>query len=437
MITKDLQTLILMSKTLVYTSLMVVVVLIVAFILKNDTTEPVSNIGYDPMAAYEAKQEPFDLFFLQRSYPDMKHDVNAYKKALKQVNQSDLALKSASTSDPKNSTLSSTGFDSDWTTQGPGNAGARINTIAVHPTNEDIIYLGYSGGGIYKTTDGGDNWISIFDDQPFLAIGDIVLDPVDPNIIYVGTGDPAITGYPFIGDGVYKSEDAGATWTHLGLSQVGIVSKIEIDPTDTDIIYVASMGIPFERNFDRGMYKSINGGQSWSQILSFGDAIGVIDMLLNPDNPQIVYAAAWARIRNNEESFATANGSKVFRSTNGGLSWAPLEGGLPDGVSSRVGLAMSGTDPDVLFALYVDEEFDLQAVYKSTDGGDDWTVITDGPNSSVSNVMVGMGWYFGRVIVDPTDDDHLYIPGVFDSSNRQMVEQVGHWLHLEEPMHHM
>jgi len=408
-----------MSKTLVYTSLMVVVVLIAAFLLKTDSNQPIPNIGFDPIAAYEAKQEPYDLFFLQRSYPDMKHDVDAYKKALKQVSQSEPALKRSSNSNPQNSTFSSAGFDADWTTQGPGNAGARINTIAVHPTNEDIIYLGYSGGGIYKTTDGGDNWTSIFDEQSFLAIGDITLDPNDPDVIYVGTGDPSITGYPFIGDGVYKSDDAGTTWTHLGLSQVGIVSKIQIDPTDTDIIYVAAMGIPFERNFDRGMYKSINGGQTWSQILSFGDAIGVIDMLLNPDNPQIIYAAAWARIRNNEESFATASGSKVFQSTDGGMSWAPLAGGLPNGVSSRVGLAMSGSDSDVVFALYVDDEFDLQAVYKSTDGGNDWTMITDGATSSASNVMVGMGWYFGRIMVDPNDDDHLFIPGVrlFESTN--------------------
>src|SRR5690606_27754433 len=153
------------------------------------------------------------------------------------------------------------------------------------------------------------------------AIGDITLDPVNPDIVYAGTGDPKVTGYPFIGDGVYKSTDGGMTWQHLGLTEQRIVSKIIVDPTNSDIIYVSCLGLPFERNDDRGLYKSIDGGNTWSQILFVSDQAGIVDFLLNPNNPQIIDAASWDRSRNNMEAIVVGSNVKIFKETGGWNSW--------------------------------------------------------------------------------------------------------------------
>ncbi|MEM8906413.1 MAG: T9SS type A sorting domain-containing protein [Bacteroidota bacterium] len=368
-----------------------------------EPSQPATAPAFDAQARYDAKHAPADHFFLQRSFPNGEYPLKTYKKAMRAVGQKARTLAR---------TNNQGGFATPWTIQGPGNTGARVNSIAIHPSSEDTIYAGFSAGGIFKTTDGGANWQPIFDDQPYLAIGDIVLDPQNPNTIYVGTGDPSITGYPFIGDGVYKSTDGGQTWAALGLSQPGIISKIEIDPTNSDIIYAASMGLPFERNFERGVYKSIDGGANWTQIFNIDDSTGVIDLLVHPDQPQILYAAGWTRIRTNQESAITSVGPKVFRSTDGGETWLALDGGLPNGLSSRVGLAIAPSNPNVIFALYIDANFDLMGIYKSSDGGDSWSLVIDGNSLGLANIMGGMGWYFGRMRVHPTDPDQLYVLGL-------------------------
>lgn len=350
----------------------------------------------------ELKNYPGDNFFFQRSFPDRTFDIDAYQQALE-----DVKLLAHSRS------VAFEGFDAEWTTQGPGNAGARINAIAVHPGNDDIIYAGFSGGGIFKTTDGGTTWNPIFDDQPYLAIGDITLDPVNPDIVYAGTGDPKVTGYPFIGDGVYKSTDGGMTWQHLGLTEQRIVSKIIVDPTNSDIIYVSCLGLPFERNNDRGLYKSIDGGNTWSQILFVSDQAGIVDFLLNPNNPQIIYAASWDRIRNNMESIVSGPNAKIFKSTDGGNSWLQLTNGLPSGELGRIGLAMSGSNPDVIFAMYVNTGHQLHGIYKSIDGGQNWNAINTSSSTGLStNALGGFGWYFGQLRVDPGNDNRLYLLGV-------------------------
>jgi photosystem II stability/assembly factor-like uncharacterized protein len=351
---------------------------------------------------YSGKYEPSDHFFLQRAYPYDRFDIKSYTRSLHEARERAME---------KNDFP---GFDAEWTVAGPGNLGARINTIAVHPENPDVIYVGFSAGGVFKTVDGGQNWEPVFDDQPFLAIGHIALDPSDPEVVYVGTGDPNISGYPFIGDGLYRSEDGGATWTHLGLTEQRIISKVIIDPNDPDRIFVGCMGIPFERNNDRGLYRSEDGGQTWEQVLFISDQAGVIDMVMDHQNPLVIYAAGWDRIRNNSESIVDGPGGKIYKTTNGGDTWNVLQGGLPDFPIGRIGLAMSATDPDLLYALYVGIDLQVHNIFKTINGGVSWEPIIDfsAPNSLSAFALGGFGWYFGKIRVSPYDNNDIFVLGV-------------------------
>ncbi|MEM7103156.1 MAG: T9SS type A sorting domain-containing protein [Bacteroidota bacterium] len=349
------------------------------------------------------KHEPSEEFFLQRAYPNATFDYIAYEKALRQA-KANAALKDD---------MTFPGFDNEWRVEGPGNIGARINTVVVHPSDENIIYAGFSDGGVFKTTDGGNNWTPIFDDQVFLVTGDIALDPINPDIVYIGTGDPNISGYPSIGDGLYKSVDGGATWTHLGLTDQRIISKVVPHPTDQNTLYVSTMGLPFERNNDRGLYKTVDGGDNWEQVLYLNDSTGVIDVLINPQAPDTLYAATWNRIRNNNESIARGIDSKIFKSVDGGENWTQLTSGLPSGVHSRVGLAMSATNPEKVYALYVgnDNNYDVFGVYRTDDGGENW-VSLGVADLQTFNALGGFGWYFGKIRVNPVNDNEVYILGV-------------------------
>lgn len=347
-----------------------------------------------------AKHAPADHFYLQRSYPDHHYSQKKYLQAMRSAQAATLQRSSQP------------GFDQDWTTQGPGSAGARVNAVLIHPDDSDIIYLGYSGGGIFKTTDGGTNWNPIFDDQPYLAIGDMAFDPNDPEIIYVGTGDPSITGYPFIGDGIYKTTDGGNSWTNIGLSETRIISKIIVHPNNTQVIYAATMGIPFERNNDRGLYKSTDGGQTWNQILFINNETGVIDLVMHPTDPEIIFAGIWTRIRTNQESKLTSLGHKIYRTMDGGDNWQPIANGLPIAQGSRVSVAVSHQNPGTFFASFTGTNFQLQGIYKTTDTGENWDLISDSGTPIVGSSLFGFGWYLGRLRVNPNNDEELFVLGV-------------------------
>jgi photosystem II stability/assembly factor-like uncharacterized protein len=370
-----------------------------------------SEQGKEPFAEQEFDKEyPNDLFTFQRSYPYRKFDIKAYESGLKQAQQMQASRNSFSP-----------GLEEDWTVVGPGNFGGRVNSVAVHPNNEDIIYLGFATGGVFKTINGGSSWEPIFDDQPFLAIGDIALDPIDPNTIYVGTGDPNISGYPAIGNGLYRSSDGGATWDYLGLQDQRIISKIIIDPINTNVIYAACMGLPFERNNDRGLYKSVDGGTGWQQVLFTSNQSGIIDMVMDPNDSDILYASSWDRIRNNEESMVAGPNGKIHKTTDGGLTWAVLSNGLPSGTVGRIGLDISKNNSNVLVSVFIDSGSDLLGVYKTEDAGANWSALpTSTSNGLNSNVMGGFGWYFGQIRLHPSNDNWIYMLGVqawFTSSN--------------------
>ena len=335
----------------------ILLVLLTAVTLYNFRNQLFSNPSVSPPQenpGVAAKHGPADHFFLQRSYPDNQFSQKAFLKGMKIATQQ------------ANQRSNTSGFDTDWETQGPGNAGARVNAVLVHPNDPSTIYLGYSGGGIFKTTDNGNSWNPIFDDQPYLAIGDMAFHPNDPETIFVGTGDPSITGYPFIGNGIYKTTDGGITWTNLGLSETFIVSKIIIDPTNPDIIYAGTMGLPYERTNDRGLYKSTDGGQSWNQVLFINDETGITDLVIHPTNPDILFAGIWTRIRNNQEIILTSVGHKVYRSIDGGTNWQPLANGLPIGNGGRISLSQSQQNPNTFFACFTSPNHQFEGIYKTT-----------------------------------------------------------------------
>lgn len=339
---------------------------------------------------------PSDHLHFQRAYPEKNLDLTAYYKTLQAAR--------------RNSSQRSAGS---WQTQGPGNAGARINHIAVDPSDPQTIYIGYASGGIYKTQDAGGSWYPIFDDYPILSIGCLAIDPVQTQIIYAGTGDPNITGTPFIGQGIYKSQDAGTSWEALGLGETGIISEIIIHPTDPNTIYAAAMGSPFERTDDRGLYKSTDGGATWTQILFLSEMTGIIDIAMSPENPNVLFAAGWDRIRNNRESVTSGEGAKIYKTQDGGNAWDQLQEGLPTDAQSRIGLAIAPSDPQQIYAVYVGTNHEVYGVYRSRDSGVSWSEVDTDPLSGLpATALQGFGWYFGKIEVHPTHPEEIFLLGV-------------------------
>lgn len=376
--------------------------------------QPKPSLAEDDKLA--EKLYPYEQFYVNRNFPDKEVDVRAIAQAKASVKQ---ARQSGARSEGK------------WISQGPGNIGARVNTIAVNPSNDNEMVMGFSSGGIFKTVDNGQNWSPIFDEQIDLNIGDITYDPNNSDIIYAGTGDPNISGYPKIGSGVFKTIDGGETWSYIGLQESSIVSRVHVAASNSDILYVSTMGIPFKKTNDRGVYKSTDGGATWEHVLFINDSTGVIDMVVHPEDPNIVYAAGWNRIRNDKESRIVGPDARIHKTTDGGETWTMLEGGLPIGESlGRIGLAMSGSNYDHIYAMYINtggaehcegSGSQLMGIWDSEDAGSTWTEINTGEESGLPcGALGGFAWYFGQLRVNPNDDNDLFVLGVdmFRTTNK-------------------
>lgn len=352
--------------------------------------------------ALHHKMEPFDHFTFQRSYPDPTFDGDGWRRTI-------VALQAAfEKSRPRFSEAENNPLP-DWTLQGPGNVAGRVNTLAIHPNDDNVVLAGFSAGGIFKTTDGGITWRPVADDHPELAIGHIVYSPHDPNIVYAGTGDPNIPAYVFNGHGIYRSTDGGEKWHYLGLGDEGIVSKIQIHPTNPNVLYAAVMGNPYVRTNKRGVYKSTDGGQTWTQVLFVSNQAGASDLIINYQNPQILYASFWDRVRSNQESIIDGPHARVYKTTDGGQTWTQLTGGLPTGRNGRTGLAMSRQNPDKLYVVYIDTLATTGGLYKTVDGGQTWTSIDV---TALETAVADFGWYFGKIRVNPVDDEEVFFLGV-------------------------
>lgn len=345
------------------------------------------------------KFEPAETVFLAKQFPALWPDYEAMDQAHEMA---------------KRKMDAGQRTDGTWTLQGPGNIGARINTIAMHPQQSNVIYAGFADGGLWKTTDGGANWFPVFENEVWQSIGSICIDPNDGNTVYVGTGDPNVSGYPRAGGGVYKSVNGGQTWQLMGLEATRIISRIVMPKNQPNTLYVSAMGTPFFKNQDKGVYKSTNGGQSWEQVLFINDSTGVSEIVIHPTNPNRLYAVGWNRVRNYEKSLVAGPDAKVFRTDDGGLNWTQLNNGLPNDIFTRMGICISESNPNVVYVQYTNAStLNLEAIYKSVDGGDSWTLHSQSnENGLPNNALGGFGWYFGKIRVNPKDENDLFLLGV-------------------------
>ena len=348
-------------------------------------------------ATLKIGKQPSDWFFAQRAFPSGKIDKAAHLRAVRQTQ----ALRA----------LQKSNAASEWQPIGPRNIGGRITALAVHPFDPSIIYLGAAAGGVFLSTDGGAHWSPIFDEQPSLSIGALAIDPNHPEIIYVGTGEANGSGDSYAGDGIYKSLDGGLTWQHLGLTNSDHVGRIAIHPKNSDIIYVAACGQLFGTNAERGIYKTTNGGQTWERSLFLTDSTAAIDVVLNPEHPDTVYAAMWERRRSPFHRNVGGFSSGIYRTFDGGANWELLTLGLPSAsaTAGRIGLAIAPSNPATLYSIHADHPGNFAGIYKSTNHGDSWQRVQDG---SISGLFSNFGWYFGNIKVDPNNANTLYALGV-------------------------
>ena len=234
---------------------------------------------------------------------------------------------------------------------GPALMSGRIADIAIHPTDFSTWYVAVGSGGVWKTTNSGTTWTPIFDDQPSYSIGCVVLDPSNPEIVWVGTGENVGGRHVGFGDGVYKSLDGGSSWKNMGLTNSQHISEIIVDPTDSNTVYVASQGPLWSPGGERGLYKTTDGGATWSNILSAGQWTGVTDVVMDPRDPKVLYAATWQHHRTVAALIDGGPESGISKTDDGGATWSRLETGLPKGNMGKIGLAMSPQNPDVVYAV--------------------------------------------------------------------------------------
>ena len=282
--------------------------------------------------------------------------------------------------------------------------GGRATTVAGVPQRKHEFYFGASGGGVWKTVDAGQNWTNVSDGAFSTgSIGAIRVAPSNPDVVWVGTGSDGIRSNVIVGRGIYRSNDAGKTWTFRGLRDVGQIAAIVINPTNPDIALVAAQGLPFAASKDRGVYRTINGGETWEKVLFVNDSTGITDIVAKPDDPNTLYAAAWYGVR---RPWAIVSGSKddggIYRSTDGGTTWTKLAGGLPTGIIGKSNLAVSAAAPRRLYVL-MEAERPKAGVYVSDDAGDSWTRTTD------MNALLLRPFYYTNIDADPTNADNVWV----------------------------
>ena len=295
---------------------------------------------------------------------------------------------------------------------GPALMSGRISDMEGHPTNSKIIYAGTAGGGVWKSSNGGATFSSIFDDY-CQSIGVVRLDPHDPdNTIYVGTGEVWTRNSTSIGDGLFKSTDGGGNWEKLPYENSERISSVIIHPEDQNTIYVGELGALWGDSDHRGVYKSTDGGTSWENILNIDATTGCSDLIMDPEDPNTLYAAFW-EFRRTAWSFSSGGQqSALYKSTDGGKNWNKIHNGFPAGQLGRIAVAVAPSDANVVYAVIESEKDEDKGLYRSDNKGESWTKL----NGNFE--LVVRPFYFSRINVDPKDPDVLVKSGLQGSISR-------------------
>jgi len=282
---------------------------------------------------------------------------------------------------------------------GPAVTGGRIHDVEALPNDPSTMLVGTASGGLWKTTNRGQTWVNTFADQPVSTFGDIAISRSNPNVVYAGTGEQQNRQSSSYGNGVYRSDDGGDTWRHLGLEETRHTGKVLVHPTDPNTVWVGALGNLWAGSEERGVYRSTDGGRSWEKTLYVDEHTGVIDMALDPSNPDVVYAATYQRLRRAWGFNGGGPGSGLWKSTDGGRTWSRLGGGLPDGDLGRIGIALAESNPRVLMARIESPDDDEHGVWRTENGGMSWERV----NRQNIRPM-----YYSHVFIDPTDDRRVY-----------------------------
>src|SRR5262249_49110906 len=289
-----------------------------------------------------------------------------------------------------------------WRNIGPFRGG-RCTAVAGVPSQPMVYYFGGTGGGVWKTTDGGINWTPVSDG--FFktgSVGAIAVADSDPNVVYVGMGESPIRGNVSHGDGVYKSTDAGKTWKNMGLEDSRQISRVRVHPRNPDLVYVASQGHVWGPNERRGVFRLKDGGKTWDRVLFRSDKAGASDLILDPSNPNVIYAALWEVYRKPWTLESGGPGSGLFKSTDGGDTWSEMSHnpGLPKGVMGNIGVAVSPANPDRVWAIIEAED---GGVFRSDNAGKTWSKVNEQRN------LRQRAWYYTRIYADPLNSETVYV----------------------------
>ena len=342
----------------------------------------------------------------QKSAPDAdkKQAVAAAAASGKKSQKKDEAKKE----EPKKEDEKKGGMTADtfsglkWRLIGPAVASGRVMSIAVNPKNKFEYYVGVASGGVWKTVDDGTTWTPLFDGEGSYSIGWVELDPKDPAVVWVGSGESNSQRSVSYGDGIYRSEDAGKDWQNLGLKKSEHIGRVVVDPRDSKVIYVAAEGPLWGAGGDRGLYKSTDGGKNWKAVLTISENTGVVDVQLDPENPDIVYAAAYQRRRHVFTLIDGGPESAIYKSTDAGATWNKLKSGLPSTDMGRIGLAVSPADPNVVYAT-IESVDGKGGVFRSQDKGATWEKRNDFDAGAM---------YYARPVADPKNVDRIFVMNV-------------------------
>lgn len=332
--------------------------------------------------------------------------------------------------------------DLEWQFVGPLNVSGRCTDLeVVAPKGKNYtVYVASASGGVWITENEGTSWEPVFDREASASIGDIALDPSNPDILWVGTGEANIFRSSQSGSGIYKTTDKGKTWNHLGLENSLTISRIIVHPQNSNVVWVAASGNEWTPNKERGVYKTTDGGTTWKKILYVNELTGANDLVIHPVNPDILYATTWQRIRkkwNDPRNEPGYNGSGIWKTTNGGEDWSPVNNGLPEALyRGRIGIDIARSNPDVLYAFVDNYEIIRKgeenesdsygrpkggvikgaAIFRTNNSGEKWTQVS-GQTEKMEKYMewhsATYGWVFGQMRVDPNDENTIYTMGLF------------------------